>query len=60
MANDILDSDGGADLDDEVVKPRPSRRAATTKAKKYVIEDDDSEMDDPAKDESDAFDDDSE
>ncbi|RAO66442.1 uncharacterized protein BHQ10_002454 [Talaromyces amestolkiae] len=60
MANDILDSDGGAELDDEPVKPRPSRRAATTKAKKYVIEDDDSEIDDPAGDDSDAFDDDSE
>ncbi|EED21135.1 DNA topoisomerase II [Talaromyces stipitatus ATCC 10500] len=58
MANDILDSDGGADLDDEPVKARPSRRAATTKTKKYVI-DDDSEMDDPAdEDSADAFDDD--
>lgn len=62
MANDILDSDGGADLDDEPPKARPSRRAASAKKKTYVIDDDESdEMDEPpVEDSADDFDDDSE
>ncbi|OKL61497.1 DNA topoisomerase 2 [Talaromyces atroroseus] len=58
MANDILDSDGGVDLDDEPPKARPSRRAASTKKKTYVI-DDDSEMDElvGGDDSADVFDD---
>lgn len=57
MANDILDSDGDADVIDQPIKARPSRRAAATKAKKYVI-DDDSEADDLVNDDSEgSFDD---
>lgn len=59
MANDILDSPAGDDSDkDEAPKARPSRRAASTKKKTYIIDDEDSEMDDPAGDDSaDDFDD---
>ncbi|KAH8689414.1 DNA topoisomerase II [Talaromyces proteolyticus] len=59
MANDILDSPTGAKSeDDEAPKARPSRRAASTKKNTYIIDDDDSEMDNSAGDDfGDDFDD---
>lgn len=56
MANDILDSPAVDKSDDDDVRParsRPSRRAAATAKKPtYVIDDDDSEMSEPADEDS--------